>query len=181
VWPSVAEGYGLLVVPTLPLTIVVFTVVTTIVLLVLALAVPAPAPDDVPEGLEGLEGLEREHDHRRGPGEDRRPRIRLLSQVLFTRRQRDNITIDCLLVSVEQAGPGVGAPAGLPFTLQFRTPDTAWFADRVEHLLNEWSAENRELLVELREDHGKVRTVLTSGPSAVHLELAGAAGLSLTS
>jgi hypothetical protein len=173
VWPSVAEGYGLLVVPTLPLTIVVFTVVTTIVLLVLALAVPAPAPDDVPEGLEGL-------DHRRGPGEDRRPRIRLLSQVLFTRRQRDNITIDCLLVSVEQAGPGVGAPAGLPFTLQFRTPDTAWFADRVEHLLNEWSDENRELLFELREDHGKVRTVIASGPSSVHLELAGAAGLSLT-
>jgi hypothetical protein len=162
------------VVPTLPLTLVVFTVVTTVVLLVLALAVPAPSPDDErPEGL-------RSTDRRRGPGEDRRPRIRLLSQVLFTRRQRDNITIDCLLVSVEQAGPGVGAPAGLPFTLQFRTPDTAWFADRVEHLLNEWSSENRELLFELREDHGKVRTVIASGPSSVHLELAGAAGLSLT-
>jgi hypothetical protein len=152
------------VVPSLTLTIVVFTVVTTVVLLGLALALPA-APMKDGDGV---------------VAEDRRPRIRLLSQVLFTRRQRDAITIDCLLVSVEQAGPGVGAPAGLPFTLQFRTPDTAWFADRVEQLLTEWADDNRELTLELREDHGKVRTMIASGPSTVHLELAGAAGLSLS-
>lgn len=152
---------------TLTLTVVVFTVVTTIVLLVLAMAVP-----------------DRETHRsaaRPGTGDDGRPRIRLLSQVLFTRRQRDAITIDCLLVSVEHAGPGVGAPAGLPFTLQFHAPDTTWFADRVEQLLTEWSDDNRELVMELREDHGKVRTMISSGPSAVHLELAGAAGLSLSS
>ena len=150
---------------TLSLTVVAFTVVTTLVLLVLAFAVPdTPAPP--------LTAL---------PDDDRRPRIRLLSRVLFTRRHRDAITIDCLLVSVEQAGAGVGAPPGLPFTLQFRTPDTAWFADRVEQLLTEWAEEDRELTLELREDHGKVRTVIASGPSAVHLELAGAAGLSLSS
>jgi hypothetical protein len=146
------------------LTVAACTVVTTVLLLAVAVAAP---PDET-----GSDAL---------ADEDRRPRIRLLSRVLFTRRQRDAITIDCLLVSVEQAGPGVGAPAGLPFTLQFRTPDTAWFADRVERLLTEWADDSRELSVELREDHGKVRTVLTSGPSAVHLELAGAAGLSLTS
>ena len=149
---------------TLTLAVVAFTVVTTVVLLLLALTVPdAPPPPatEVPD--------------------DRRPRIRLLSRVLFTRRNRDAITIDCLLVSVEQAGPGIGAPSGLPFTLQFRTPDTAWFADRVEQLLTEWADDDRELTVELREDHGKVRTVIASGPSAVHLELAGAAGLSLSS
>lgn len=169
-------GYGIGVVPTLPLTIVVFMIVTTLVLLVLALAVPAPP---VPEEERTLEA-EAPARRRRGPDDDRRPRIRILSQVLFTRRQRDNITIDCLLVSVEQAGPGVGAPAGLPFTLQFHTPDTAWFADRVEHLLTEWAEDNRELTLELREDHGKVRTVIASGPSSVHLELSGAAGLTLT-
>ncbi|HVF33620.1 MAG TPA: hypothetical protein VM933_11345 [Acidimicrobiales bacterium] len=150
---------------TLPLTVVGFTVATTVVLLLLALAVPDVRP---PASL--LAGAD-----------DGRPRIRLLSRVLFTRRNRDAITIDCLLVSVEQAGPGVGAPAGLPFTLQFRAPDTTWFADRVEQLLTEWSAESRELTMELREDHGKVSTMIASGASAVHLELAGAAGLSLTS
>jgi hypothetical protein len=31
----------------------------------------------------------------------------------------------------------------------------------------------------LRNDHGKVRTMITNGSSAVHLELAGAAGLAL--
>ncbi len=149
--------------PTFLLTLVVFAVVTTIVALALALAGPAPIPPPVaPEALD-----------------DRRPGVRLLSQLLFTRRQPDGITIDCLLVAVQDAGPGVGAPAGLPFTLQFHTPDTAWFADRVEHLLTEWAEDSRELTVELREDHGKVRTVIASGPSSVHLELSGAAGLSL--
>ena len=152
---------------TLSLTIVAFTVVTTLVLLLVALAAPNAATT---------------LQHQRfTDDDDGRPRIRLLSRVLFTRRNRDAITIDCLLLSVEQAGPGVGAPAGLPFTLQFRTPDTAWFADRVEQLLSEWAAEDRELTLELREDHGKVRTLIASGTSAVHLELAGAAGLSLSS
>lgn len=150
---------------TLTLTVVVFTVVTTVVLLVLAMAVP---------------DRETKRSATAAFDDDRRPRIRLLSQVLFTRRQRDAITIDCLLVSVEHAGPGVGAPAGLPFTLQFHAPDTTWFADRVEQLLTEWSDDNRELVMELREDHGKVRTMISSGPSVVHLELAGAAGLSLS-
>jgi hypothetical protein len=151
---------------TLTLAVVVFTVVTTVVLLVLAMAVP--------------DRTAQPSTTRPGAGGDGRPRIRLLSQVLFTRRQRDAITIDCLLVAVEHAGPGVGAPSGLPFTLQFHAPDTTWFADRVEQLLTEWSDDNRELVVELSEDHGKVRTMISSGPSAVHLELAGAAGLSLS-
>lgn len=164
VWPNRPAGYGPGVGTTLWLTIVACTVVT--IVLLLAVAVAAPPDGSTPEVF--------------GP-DDRRPRIRLLSRVLFTRRQHDAITVDCLLVSVEQAGPGIGAPAGLPFTLQFRTPDTAWFADRVERLLTEWADDSRELTVELREDHGKVRTVIASGPSSVHLELAGAAGLSLTS
>lgn len=151
---------------TLSFSIVAFTVVTTVLLLVLAMAVPDRPRERGADGDDAADA--------------RRPRIRLLSQVLFTRRHRDAITIDCLLVSVESAGPGVDAPAGLPFTLQFRTPETAWFADRVEQLLNEWSDDSRELTVELSEDHGKVRTMIASGKSAVHLELAGAAGLSLT-
>ena len=145
-----------------PLTVVAFTVATTIVLLLLAIAAPSARSTALFD-------------------DDGRPRILLLSRLLFTRTHRDAITIDCLLVSVEKAGPGITAPEGLPFTLQLRTPDTAWFADRVEQLLEQWAEETRELTVELREDHGKVRTMITSGTSSVHLELSGAAGLSLTS
>lgn len=145
-----------------PLTVVAFTVATTIVLLLLSIAAPSTRPAALFD-------------------DDGRPRIRLLSRLLFTRTHQDAITIDCLLMSVEQAGAGISAPEGLPFTLQLRAPDTAWFADRVEQLLEQWADESRELTVELREDHGKVRTMLTSGTSSVHLELSGAAGLSLTS
>ena len=145
-----------------PLTVVAFTITTTVVLLLLAIAAPSARAAALFD-------------------DDGRPRIRLLSRLLFTRTHEDAITIDCLLLSVERAGPGITAPAGLPFTLQLRVPDTAWFADRVEQLLSLWADETRELTVELREDHGKVRTMLSSGDSSVHLELAGAAGLSLTS
>ena len=145
-----------------PLAVVGFTVATTIVLLLLAIAAPSARGTALFD-------------------DDGRPRIRLLSRLLFTRTNDDAITIDCLLMSVEQAGPGITAPEGLPFTLQLRTPDTAWFADRVEQLLELWADESRELTVELREEHGKVRTMLSSGESSVHLELSGAAGLSLTS
>ena len=145
-----------------PLTVVAFTVATTIVLLLLAIAAPNARSTALFD-------------------DDGRPRIRLLSRLLFTRTNQDAITIDCLLLSVEKAGPGISAPEGLPFTLQLRTPDTAWFADRVEQLLEQWADESRELTVELREDHGKVRTMITSGTSSVHLELSGAAGLSLSS
>ncbi len=138
------------------------TVAVTAVLLVLALAVPAmPKPAALYDN-------------------DGQPRVRLLSRVLFTRRFTDAITIDCLLVAVQQAGADLDAPEGMPFTLQLRTPETGWFADRVEHLLEEWAADSRELLLELREDHGRVRTMIASGSSSVHLELTGAAGLSLT-
>ena len=145
-----------------PLTVVTFTIAATVILLLLAIATPSARP----AALFDDEG---------------RPRIRLLSRLLFTRTHADAITIDCLLVAVETAGPGVTAPEGLPFTLQLRTPETAWFADRVEQLLELWADETRELMVELREDRGKVRTMLSSGQSSVHLELSGAAGLSLTS
>ncbi len=140
-----------------------FAVAMTIVLLVIAIAVPVTP---------------------RSPalyGEDGQPRIRLLSRVLFSRRQSNALSVDFLLVAIEQAGPDLAAPAGLPFTLELRTPETGWFADRVEQLLAEWAEDSRELLVELREDRGgKVRTMIASGTSSVHLELTGAAGLSLS-
>jgi hypothetical protein len=108
------------------------------------------------------------------------PRVRMLSRLLFTRNQAEGFTLDCLVVSVEESG-GINPPTGQPFTLQLRAPETAWFAERVEHLLAEWADESRELLVELSEDHGKVRTMLASNGSSVHLELCGAAGLRLSS
>jgi hypothetical protein len=149
------------------LAIIGLTVAVSVGLLLLAsLVVPGPgAADDAPPATP----------------EDGRPRIRLLSRLLFSRRQPESIVIDCLLLSVEQAGPGVTAPAGLPFTLQLRTPDTGWFADRVDDLLSTWADESRELVLELREDHGTVRTRIASGDASVQLELSGAAGLSLTS
>jgi hypothetical protein len=152
---------------TVTLAIVGWTVVMTVLLLVLGLAVPP--------------SVRRSDDAATTPIDDGRPRIRLLSRLLFSRRQPESIVIDCLLLSVEEAGPGVTAPEGLPFTLQLRTPDTGWFAERVEQLLADWADESRELVVELREDHGIVRTRIDSGDATVHLELSGAAGLSLTS
>jgi hypothetical protein len=160
---------------TVVLFVVAGTVVTTLVLLVMALAVP---PEADPRAGSGTHDVAQHHpafDER-----DPRPRLRLLSRLLFTRTRRDAITLDCLLLSVEQAGPGVAAPEGLPFTLELRTPDTGWFAARVDDLLHEWADESRELVLELREDHGKVRTMITSEGSSVHLELSGAAGLTLT-
>jgi hypothetical protein len=150
------------------LAVVGFSVLATVLLLLLAIHA---APAD----LDGDDRTAHESET------DGRPRVLLLSRLLFTRRQPDSIVIDCLLVSVEQAAPGVTAPEGLPFTLQLRAPDTGWFAERVEHLLEEWAEESRELVLELREDHGKVRTRIASGEASVQLELSGAAGLSLTS
>jgi hypothetical protein len=126
------------------------------VLLLLAAKMPSPAVDRLDETP---------------------PRVRLLSRLLFTRNQDDGFTLDCLVVSVEESAAGINAPTGQPFTLQLRAPETAWFAERVEHLLAEWADDSRELLVELSEDHGKVRTMLASNGSSVHLELSAAAGL----
>ncbi|MEA3075239.1 MAG: hypothetical protein QOF60_147 [Actinomycetota bacterium] len=100
--------------------------------------------------------------------DDPRP-VRLPSRLLFAgRSERAAIVLDCLTI-----------PEGSPFTLELRVPDTSWFGERVEHLLEEWADESRELTLELRNDHGKVRTMISNGSSAVHLELAGAAGLAL--
>ncbi len=108
----------------------------------------------------------------------RRPSVQLLSRLLFARRQPGAITLDCLLVAVEKAAPGVVAPPGLPFTLQMRAPEAS-LAQRVDELLSEWAADSRELLFELRQEEGWVRTTIASGDSSVQLELAGAAGLQL--
>ena len=156
---------------TMVLAMVGFTVFTSIVLLALSFAAPAGTTEDA-YGIDGLGGG--------SSFDDGRPRIRLLSRLLFTRRQPESIVIDCLLLAVEQAGPGVTAPEGLPFTLQLRAPDTAWFAERVDDLLTEWADDSRELMVELREDHGTVRTRIASGDASLQLELSGAAGLTLT-
>lgn len=110
--------------------------------------------------------------HRSGrvPSAEVRPAaVRLLSRLLFTWRAGPKaLVLDCLTI-----------PEGAPFTLELRPPDTLWFGERIEHLLAEWAEESRELTVELRNDHGKVRTMISNGSSAVHLELAGAAGLPL--
>ena len=146
------------------LAMVGFSIVARIVLLAITYAIPTPATRTTTAP---------EHD-------DGRPRIRLVSRLLFSHRQPESIVIDCLLLAVDQAGPGVSAPEGLPFTLRLRVPDTEWFADRVDELLSQWADESRELVLELREDHGTVRTRIASGDSSVQLELSGAAGLSLT-
>jgi hypothetical protein len=149
------------------LAIVGFTVAASLALLRFSLALSVhEEPAEADDPLAAQQG---------------RPRIQLLSRLLFSRRQPESIVIDCLLLSIEQAGPGVTAPEGMPFTLQLRTPDTGWFAERVDQLLSTWADESRELLLELREDQGKVRTRIASGDASVQLELSGAAGLSLTS
>lgn len=113
------------------------------------------------------------------------------SRALFATRSRDAITLDFTLVRAEEGLdlppalwppelPGAltnGLPPGQPFTLQLRAPDAGWFAGRVEELLCEWAEDNRELMLELREDRGRVRTTIVSGDSSVHLELASADGL----
>jgi hypothetical protein len=79
---------------TVTLAIVGFTVAASVVLLLIALAVPPHEPVGEPASR-----LDDDH-----------PRIRLLFRLLFARRHPESIVIDCLLVSVEQAGPGVTAP-----------------------------------------------------------------------
>jgi hypothetical protein len=121
-----------------------------------------------------------------------KPSLRLLSRALFASRSPDAITLDCTLVRAEHGGgwrggldlppaflpPAFVPPAGLPFTLRLRAPEADWFAGRVEELLREWAEENRELVLELREDRGRVRTTIASGDSSVYLDLAEAAGFS---
>ena len=115
----------------------------------------------------------------------------MLSRALFASRSQDAITLDFTLVRAEEGldlapalwPPGLpcvlpnGLPSGQPFTLQLRAPDAGWFAGRVEELLCEWAEDNRELVLELREDHGRVRTTIASGDSSVYLELASTDGL----
>lgn len=149
-------------------------VVATIVLLVLGVAVSATLGDPAERRVTALATMAA------AALKDQRPRVRLVSRLLFTRRQPDSITLDCLLVAVEEAAPGIEAPCGMPFTLQLRAPETAWFATRVEQLLAEWAADSRELMLELSEDHGRVRTKIASHGTSVNLELAGAAGLHLS-
>jgi hypothetical protein len=136
--------------------VLALTVGPTVLLLLLAVLLPHHAPVEVPMTLPPPK-----------PGEPRP--MRQLSRLLFARRsERSAIVLDCLTI-----------PEGSPFTLELRAPDTSWFGERVEHLLGEWAEESRELTLELRNDHGKVRTMISNGSSAVHLELAGAAGLAL--
>ena len=123
-----------------------------------------------------------ERDDPFGPQPSRPPhragQVRLRSRLLFARRTLDAITLDCTLAGVDGPLPAdVDPPVGLPFTIRVRCPDTTWFATRVEDLLREWATENRELVLELVPEKGKVRTTIASGGSSVHLELAGAAGL----
>jgi hypothetical protein len=151
---------------TLSILLLIAAVISSAMLMSYAVRTPAESlADDEPRSFT--------------PPPRRRPgAVRLFSRLLFTRRSTDAITLDCTLVAVDGELPaGVEPPEGLPFTLRLRCPDTTWFASRVEELLTEWADDNRELLLELAPENGKVRTTITSGGSSVHLELAGAAGL----
>jgi hypothetical protein len=156
-------------------TFLVMALTATVVLLVALLSPDNPdGPSPLVErtGVIGIDG---------GVGGDggdgdrsARQRLRLLSRALFARRSFDAITLDCTLVRAEGAIPKqFEPPSGLPFTLRLRVPDTSWFASRVEELLIQWAEDSREIVVELREDKGKVRTSIASGDSSVHLELVG--------
>jgi hypothetical protein len=151
---------------TLSMLLLIVAVISSAVLMSRALRVPAASmPDDTLESSAPRVRLR--------PGA-----LRLFSRLLFARRSTDAITLDCTLVAVDgELPPGVEPPAGLPFTLRLRCPDTTWLASRVEELLIEWADESRELVLELAPENGKVRTTIMSDGSSVHLELAGAAGL----
>ncbi len=143
-----------------------FSVATTLLLIGLAIAIP-------PISSGTLAGAVPETPRVRHV-------VRLRSRILFCRRTEEAITVDCVLIEIEEAVGAIGAPAGLPFTLQFRLPDTDWFADRAEDLLGEWAEDDLPVAVDLREDGGKVRIALASDGTLLRLELAGAAGLTLT-
>jgi hypothetical protein len=144
---------------------------TTVALLLIA-ATAGPTVPDPPPPLHPLHPL---HPSPRRPAPGVGGRLRLSSRALFASRSVDAITLDCTLMRAEDDADE--PPVGLPFTLQLRPPQAGWFASRVEELLAEWAADNRELLLELREDHGRVRTMIASGESSVYLELTSAAGL----
>ena len=171
-------------------SVVLLALALTIAVVLAAFAVRVPPMDPVsfsptvrrPSSLQlaaRMSALAQPPARRPLPAPPARPgRVRLSSRLLFARRSADAITLDCTLLRVDgPLPPNVDPPVGLPFTLQVRCPDTGWFAGRVEDLLVEWAAQNRELVLELSPDRGKVRTTIASGTSSVHLELAGAAGL----
>jgi hypothetical protein len=142
----------------LAILLVVITLLSTAALIMATFRLPPPFVPDRPT--------------RRPDG------IRLVTRVLFSRRAHDALTLDCTLIRVERGlPPDLDPPEGLPFTLRVRCPDTSWFAGRVEALLGEWAKENREVVVELTPENDKIRTMIASGESSVHLELSGAAGL----
>lgn len=143
----------------LPATILGFGAAAAVVLVIVLVAIPrAPKPAPPPVA---------------------RPTVRLRFRVLFTRRQRQAITLDCLMVAVERGAPEAAIPAGMPFTLQVWVPQTPAYAARAELLLNRWADQDQELLLELLKEQGRVTTTITSDQSSLELELAGAAGLSL--
>lgn len=132
------------------LIVAIAVVVSAVVVASMLVARRRPDPTDAPALID----------------DDDRPKVRLLSRLLFARRDEDAFTLDCTLAS------------GLPFTLQVHAPETEWFAGRVEQLLAEWAEDERELVLELTKGYGgKVRTTIAAGDSSLQLELVGAAGL----
>lgn len=142
---------------------------TTCVLVVLALA--AAVPRVLPE-LAPLTPLAVPAHY---PGR----RLGLDARILFVSRSAGTIALDCVLAGHHDGNHDSDAPPpGLPFTLQLRAPFADWFSARVEDLLRLWAEEDRELVIELRDDgRGRVRTTIAGDESSVHLELAGAPGL----
>jgi len=148
-----ASGYMDTVAVALSTLLLIAAFVATAAMVMAAIRMPAPVP---PRHGRFVPPLAPDRDP-----EPRRDRVRLLSRLLFARRSFDAITLDCTLVAVDgELPPDIDPPEGLPFTLRVRCPETTWFATRVEELLSEWAEDNRELVLELSPDKGKVRTTI---------------------
>lgn len=103
--------------------------------------------------------------------------VSLRAQLAFVHQPTPNtVVLDCTLVEFDDDRDGV-VPAGAPFSLTLRLPDTAWFATSLERLLEQWAAEDRVVEIALQARNGHAKAHVGDGSSRLMLEVDGAAGL----
>ena len=91
------------------------------------------------------------------------------ARVLFCQPDRELFTLDCALVGgdVDQTG----APAGTPFALRLRAPETPFFSDVATATMRDWA--DGEQVIEVELSPNGQRATLDDGSTRLYLALGG--------